>query len=254
MRFDAHSVKISMVFVCGLLSACASQQNRQNTNIDPSTRLDLAQAAEEGGNTGLAASLYSSVQNTPGDVTTQLRVADGLLRSGKVGSAEQTVKRALKTNPNNPDLIRALALIYVMDGRPEQAVPEFDQLLAIKPDDTRAIVDKGVALDLLHQHTEAQAQYRQALALAPDDPEVHNDLALSLMMQGRLQEAKATLASVGASETSSDRVRNNLGVIYAAGGDSQEARRLLGDSISPEALTALTNVITRSTPAVGPGK
>lgn len=254
MDYRNDSLRILAFLSFSTLTACGSFQTRQNTNIDTNARLDVAQAAEEGGNSALAASLYSSVQSAPEDVTTQLRIADGLLRTGKISLAEQTVKQALKTSPNQPDLVRALALVYVMDGKPELAVPEFDQLLAAKPDDTRAIVDKGVALDLLNQHVAAQAQYKQALALAPDDAEVRNDLALSLMMQGRLQEAKATLAPVGGSEPSSDRLRNNMGVIYAAGGDSSEARRLLGDSISPEALLALTNVITRSSPPVASSK
>jgi Flp pilus assembly protein TadD len=65
----------------------------------------------------------------------------------------------------------------------------FDKLLAGDARDANTLADKGIALDLLHRHAEAQVLYRQALQIQPNDSGIANDLALSLMLDGRLKEA-----------------------------------------------------------------
>ena len=91
----------------------------------------------------------------------------------------------VKLKPRDPDLLRALASIYVMVGQSRVAIARCDEVLAIAPGDVNAIDGKAVALDLAQRHGEAQAVYRRALTLAPEDPIISNNLALSLLMEGR---------------------------------------------------------------------
>jgi Flp pilus assembly protein TadD len=72
-------------------------------------------------------------------------------------------------------------------------------------------VDKGVALELLGRHTDAQDLYRQALAVSPIDVSIRNDLALSLMLQGRRQEAQAVLQEIGETDDAPARYEPTLG-------------------------------------------
>ena len=187
---------------------------------------------------------------TSGDAKAQLRAAEGLARNGKFDLAEQTLKQALKSNAGQPDLLRALGLVQVVSGKPGQAIVSFDAALAVNPKDARSLVDKAVALDLLQRHADAQVLYQTAMTLMPDDPEIRSDLALSMMLQGRVGDARATLAPVDRTDGLPERVKGNLGVIYAANGEAADARRMLGDSVSPEALLALTNAIGKA-PADG---
>jgi Flp pilus assembly protein TadD len=231
---------------CAALAACSSQQHHPG-DLTADARLRIAQAAEAGGDSDLAAAMYGAAATTGGsNPALQLKVATGLARNGKIALAEEALRKGLRANPGQPDLLRALGLVHVAGGKPDQAIAELDQVLSVRPRDVPAMVDKAVALDMTHHHVEAQLLYRQALAVAPDDPDVHNDLALSLMLEGRLAEATAELVPLKDAETTSGRLRNNLGVIYAAAGNPDEAQRLLGDDISPEALQILTQAIPKS--------
>jgi Flp pilus assembly protein TadD len=217
-------------------------------------RLRVAEAADQSGDRDLAVAMYSSASaQTPSDVALQLRCAEGLARNGKVDMAQGLLSDRLRDNSQQPDLLRALGVIDVVAGRPEQAIVQLDKALAVRPQDLRALVDKGVALDLSQQHAAAQMIYKQALALSPDDPVIRNDMALSLMLDGRVREAKELLASVKDAARSSERLRTNLGILYAANGDTEEARRLLGDRMSAEALSTLTRAIPNSASATHQG-
>ena len=127
----------------------------------------------------------------PSNIALQMRCADALARYGKLAQARQILTERLRSNPGQPDLTRALALIDLIGGRPEQAIAGLDQVLAANPADLNALVDKAVALDLLGQHTAAQAIYTQVLATTPDDAATRNDLAMSQMLEGRTGEALA---------------------------------------------------------------
>ncbi len=198
----------------------ATQQTTEAAALNADTRLRLAEAAEAGGDQSLAARLYGNVHLAPGSsVDLQLKVADGLARNGRIAGAEEVLKQALQANPTQPDLLRALALVHIVSGRPELALGELDRALAARPGDQRSIVDKAVALDMLQRPAEAQALYRQALAKAPDDADIRTDLGMSLMLEGRVQEAASEVAPLRNSQPPSDRVGNNIEVISAVGGD-----------------------------------
>jgi len=246
------SWRLGGIFVaCGLLAACSGGQ-RGSTELTSGTRLRIAQAAEASGNADLAAEMYGRAGiGAEGDPATQIKIADGLIRSGQMPAADEQLQQALKAKPGQVDLLRALGLLHVMSGRPEQAIVELDQVLATKQQDLRALVAKGVALDLIHNHTDAQAVYRQALVLSPDDSDIRNNMAVSMMLEGRLAEAAAMLAPLENTGARADRMKNNLGIIQAASGNANEARRLLGDSVSPETLMALTRALAKA-PASAP--
>lgn len=231
---------------CCALAACAAPQPAQVGGMSSSTRLQIAEAAERGGNANLALAMYSAMGETSGDAKAQLRAAEGLARNGKFDLAEQTLKQALKRNAGQPDLLRALGQVQVVSGKPGQAIVSFDAALVANPKDARSLVDKAVALDLLQRHAEAQVLYQTAMLLMPDDPEIRSNLALSMMLQGRVGDARATLAPVDRADPLPDRVKGNLGVIYAASGEAADAQRMLGDSVSPEKLLALTNAIAKA--------
>ena len=141
-----------------------------------------------------------------------MRCADALARYGKLTQARQILTERLRSNPGQPGLTRALALIDLIGGRPEQAIAGLDQVLAANPADTNALVDKAVALDLQGQHAAAQAIYTQVLATTPDDAATRNDLAMSQMLEGRTGKALETLAPMQNADTSPQRLKVNLGL------------------------------------------
>ncbi len=244
MRLFPKSICYVPVVVCGVLTACASVSNRGESSLTSTSRLQVAQAADEAGNNDLAISMYTAAAaKEPSNIELQLRCADALVRSGKMAQARQLLSERLSANADNPDLIRALALVDLVAGKPAQAIVQLDRVLASNQGDVRALVDKAVALDLLRQHTAAQTIYRQVLATTPDDADTRNDLAVSLMMEGRTRQALDTLRPVQNNDNSSPRLKANLGILYAATGDTERSRQLLGDRISDGDVSVLTQAL-----------
>lgn len=201
------------------LSACAA--NAPNVadmyHLNSVSRLRLAQAAEKSGDFNLAEAMYKAASKAaPRDAKVQLSYAALLLRLGKVHQAREELERHLQT-VYEPELLQGgLGAIYVLEGNPAQAIREFDAVLKKKPDETRWMVDKAVALDLLKRHTEAQHLYRRALAANPDDAATINDLGLSLALSGRQQEAAQTVAPLSERTDLSSRARTNYKILRAA--------------------------------------
>ena len=230
--------------VCLVLAACATANTSRNPTLSTDARLQVAEAADASGDSELAIAMYSSAAaEHPGNIDLQLRCADALARAGKVGDARALLQDRLRTHPGQADLTRALALIDLVAGQLPQAIAGLDQVLAANPGDTRALVDKAVALDLQGQHAAAQSIYRQVLASSPNDAATRNDLALSLMLEGQARQALETLAPMQSMESSPPRLKINLGILYAANGNTERSRELLGNSVSPAELAALTRAL-----------
>jgi Flp pilus assembly protein TadD len=232
------------VGACCVLSACTSVGTQHQATMSADARLQVAEAAEQSGDNALAISMYTAAAaSEPSNIGLQLRCADALARRGKIDEARTLLAERLRAQPGQPDLTRALALIDLVAGQPARAIAELDQILAARPGDTRALVDKAVALDLQGQHAAAQAIYRQVLAVSPDDVATRNDLAISLMLEGRTRQALETLAPMQDVDASSQRLRTNLGILYAAIGNVERSRQLLGNRAFDGDVSALTRAL-----------
>jgi Flp pilus assembly protein TadD len=232
------------VGACACLTACKSLDAQRQATLSAESRLQVADAAEAAGDNELAISMYTAAAvSDPSNTALQLRCADALARRGNVAEARRLLTERVRTSRDQPDLIRALAVINLISGQAAQAVAGFDQVLATNPGDIRALVDKAVALDLLGQHAAAQAIYQQVLATAPDDAAARNDLAVSMMLEGRTRQALETLAPLQDADTSPARLRTNLAILYAATGNVQRSRQLLGDRLSESELSDLTRTV-----------
>jgi Flp pilus assembly protein TadD len=233
--------------VCWLAAGCGTKPS--DHGLTAASRLHLAEAAEAGGDQQTAAGMYLAAANAPeADKAVQLRSAEGLARNNRLDDAESVLARRLRTDPRDVDALRTLGAAQVMAGKPLQAVQTLSGVLKIKPDDAKALVDEGVALDILHRHTEAQNLYRKALAQAPDDVATSNDLALSLLLSGRLAEAQRVLSAFQGVPGLPERMRTNLGIIDAATGRPTDAKALLGPKIDATDLASLTQAIGRQRP------
>jgi Flp pilus assembly protein TadD len=233
--------------LCCVLAACVSKGPLQRTTLTPEARLQVAEAADAAGDSDLAISMYTAaVADNPGNIGLQLRCADALARKGRIGEARDLLADRLRAQPGQPDLTRAIALIDLVAGQLDQAIGGLDQVLAANPGDTRALVDKAVALDLQGQHAAAQSIYRGVLAGSPNDAATRNNLALSLMLEGQARQALETLAPMQGVDSSPQRLRINLGILYAANGNTERSRELLGNRVSEAELSALTHALSLS--------
>ncbi|PPQ26563.1 tetratricopeptide repeat protein [Rhodopila globiformis] len=220
-----------------LAAGCAGPRAPE---LSTGAQLQLAETADAQGASDIALTMYrAAAARADGDVSAQLRYADALARAGRVKQAQQILTQQLQRHPEQRDLARASAIVDIISGDAAGAVSKLDRLLADAPHDEKLLADKGVALDLLGRHADAQALYRAALAVSPDDVSVKNDMALSLMLQGRRQEAQAVFETIGEADDAPARVRTNLGVLYAADGDAARAQAVTNGQVSQDDLMAL---------------
>jgi Flp pilus assembly protein TadD len=69
-----------------------------------------------------------------------------------------------------------LGIALALNGKPEQAIPVFQRILVLKPEDAQAHFNLGEALVLQGKSTEARIQLSEALRLKPDWAEAKSEL------------------------------------------------------------------------------
>jgi Flp pilus assembly protein TadD len=146
-------------------------------------------------------------------------------RSGRLAEAEDLCRRALKSQPHNPEVLNLLGLIASQTGQPRQAVHWISQAIAInarvpdyhlnhgqachdlgkfteavqayqmalqlRPDHAPTLFQLGRVLHELDKPDDAVQCYRQSIALDHDNPEACLQLGMALLNQGRVPEAQS---------------------------------------------------------------
>ncbi len=239
MKHTSFSPVLGLLPLLGL-GGCGMFSGDRIPEVTNAARLNVAMAAEASGDHQMAVQIYAgALARDPSDVQAAIRYARALVNNRQVGLARELLSRQMASRPGHPDLSREFATIEVMQGQAASAVPRFDVALAANANDVRALVNKGIALDMLGRHPEAQQLYLRADALSPDDPAVRNNMAMSLMLLGRAAEANQVLQGVANHADNSPRMRNNMAVVAAANGDMARARQLTAGDISDVELQSL---------------
>lgn len=214
-----------------LLAACTTPDSSGLTARDE-PRLRVARAAAASGDLALAESVGASASAAaPSDAAIQLEYADTLVRLNKIGEARSVLVSHMKTVRDPRPLLGPLGAIYVLQGEADAAVAEFDAAIAADRSDMRWLVDKGIALDMLGRHADAQALYRVSLAADPDDVIATINLALSLALSGHKAEAASVAAPLEGRTDLPQRVIRTFEVLRAANGEDITAAR---ESFGPD--------------------
>ena len=243
MNSIRHTGRTTIVLMTLVVAACSqSRGDVRPPGLSGEAAQNVAQAAEESGDVELAGQIYAqAAAANPSDAAAQLRYADALARDGDIAAAGDLLRSRLATVSDPLPLRDGLGSIYVVTGEPARAVTEYDAVLAAKPNDMRALVNKGVALDLLGRHGDAQALYQKALAFAPGDATILNDMALSMLLAGHPREAEQVVAPLRSQPDVAPRIRAGVGVVLAANGDVDGARQMAGPQATEAQLLALAS-------------
>ncbi|MBI4205548.1 MAG: tetratricopeptide repeat protein [Betaproteobacteria bacterium] len=132
---------------------------------------------------------------------------------------EQILQRA----PRNPDALCLLAMSHLMNGRPAEAVPRFEQAIGSDPRHGMALEHLGLAHLLLGRFPEAERVLRRAAALPGAPASVSMRLGVSLLRQQKHDEAVRQLQRALALDPHSADCHLNLGQALAQRGDAAAA-------------------------------
>lgn len=132
----------------------------------------------------------------------------------------------LENQPDDVEILYARALAAERLDRLDQAEGDFLRVLAIEPDNTRALNALGYTLaDRTDRYQEALGYVEQAFAQTPDDPAVIDSMGWVLYRLGRLQEARSHLQRAY-DMTKDSEIAAHLGEVMWAMGDREQAKDL----------------------------
>ena len=108
-------------------------------------------------------------------------------------------------------------------GRLDEAIPQFQKALEIRPDFAEGYYNFANALVQQGKLAEAMADYRKAIELDPHYPEAHNNLGTALLQSGNPTEAVAHYRSAVELKPDYTEARRNLASTLYQQGQTREA-------------------------------
>ncbi len=220
------------------LSACATPQDRGSGPEEAgagSASLRLAQATAKSGDHETAAQLFEKVvMAEPDSVPALLGLGDSYSRLGQHSRADAVLTRAHELDRRNVEVLAVLARVKLSQQQAETAIGYYDKALKIDPANLSALTGKGVALDTLSRHAQAQAVYQEGLARYPANFVLRNNYALSLALGGQQARSLSILQELVRDPTAAPHVRNNLALVYGLYGREGDARATLALDMKTE--------------------
>jgi tetratricopeptide (TPR) repeat protein len=118
-------------------------------------------------------------------------------------------------HPDEPGLHDDAALLYLEVGKPEQAIAQFRQSLAIKGESAVAHFNLGTALTVARRLDEAAAEFQRAIQVDPGYANAHNNLGSVLLAQKKYDLAIQEFEAVVRLQPESAEAKQNLAAAKA---------------------------------------
>ncbi|HVO28292.1 MAG TPA: tetratricopeptide repeat protein [Candidatus Margulisiibacteriota bacterium] len=190
--------------------------------LDPYSFLRAGMANENtGDHKGAERAFRRGLEIAPDDVELRNALGWTLFQDGRPAEAVVEYERALTAHPNHAKSHNNLALALVELGRLEEAASHFKQSLEIEP---RAEIysDLGFTMARLGKSEEARADYQKALALDPTCASAHFNLAVAFVQAGKFTEAESHYRQALSGKPTAE-THNGLGYVLAQQGRVDEA-------------------------------
>ena len=214
-------------------SACSATDG-----ADDSTQLKIADVALANGVATAALQVsHEILAHDQNNIGALLRQAQAEYMLGKSNQAEGSFNRILTIQPKQEQALLGLGRV-LLKSDPAKAAEYLEQAVTEVPNDNSALVDLGVAHDLVGDHDSAQVLYRRVLARQPDLVTAEADLGLSLALACRGDEAIRYLQPLASDAGASSRIRDDLALALVVTGNSQEAGRILEADMKPQDISA----------------
>jgi tetratricopeptide (TPR) repeat protein len=143
-----------------------------------------------------------------------------LKREGRFDEAMVQFNEVLKMAPDNLAAHTCLGDALVLTGHRDEGVRELETAIRLDPTYADAHGFLANALSMQQRDDEAIRQYEEAIRLNPDFPAAHNNLGTILWKQGRLQEARDHFSEAVRLRPGDARFRDNLDQVLAEMGSS----------------------------------
>jgi serine/threonine-protein kinase len=165
----------------------------------------------------------------PDDANALGRLGWVLQRRGQQDASIEASRAALRLDSIVPWQLswvrNNLVAVLKAQGKPEDVITEYRELIRLKPGDATLRYDLGWFLyDSKHDYEGAITEYREAIRINPKYAAAYNNLGRALRAQGTLDEAVAAFREAIRITPGYTVAHNNLGLALLAQGKREEAR------------------------------
>jgi tetratricopeptide (TPR) repeat protein len=138
-------------------------------------------------------------------------------------TSETLFRHAIAATGDNYSAHCSLGNALLAQGRPDEALGEFQMAVKLKPDSSENHCNVGVTLAGLNRMDEALAEFRTAVKLNPDNGLAHQNLALALERMDRLDDAASEYEEAVRLMPGYAPAHNSLGIALAKKGRLDDA-------------------------------
>jgi tetratricopeptide (TPR) repeat protein len=129
--------------------------------------------------------------------------------------SETLFRHALAVTANNDVAENNLGIVFLRQGKVDQAISLLQAAVDLRPDNSPAHENLAKALLQKGQVADALVHYRKLLKLQPDNIEVHNIVGTVLIQQGRIKEGVEEWQNVLAIQPDNGNAMSNLAWVFA---------------------------------------
>lgn len=186
-----YLVGFTYVFcICGCSESANSGKNtdwvtdksdldfQTQANIPPTATTLCAMAeilAAQGRDSECEYVLKRIIQDNPKFLPAYNSLAELQMRQGQTNTAIETLRHALKINPDDPVLLNNLGMCWIVRQDYQNALKMFTKAAGIMPENVKYRANMAVALGLMGRDEEALSLFNQVL---PEDEAKHNLIVL----------------------------------------------------------------------------
>lgn len=157
------------------------------------------------------------------DITEAIKLCLHHYNSGNLQEAERLCKIALREQPDNPEIMYFLGIIYAQLGNYELSIQYIRRSIQFNPDHADAYLSLGLVFRKKGQIDEAISYFKKTMILNPDSVEAYLNMGDIFKEKGLINDAISLYAKALQLNPDSAVIHAKLGKLYQVNGRLNEA-------------------------------
>ena len=144
-------------------------------------------------------------------------------QAGRISDAERLYVQILEIEPENPNALHLLGLLFFHRGQFDDAIELLQKAVANNKRNAKCFGDLAIVLNTAKRFQEAEVASRKAIELDQNLNGVFNSLGLALEGQGKFENAVSVFQKGMSVQPHDINIGNNLGNMFARSGKYDDA-------------------------------
>jgi Flp pilus assembly protein TadD len=174
----------------------------------------------------LRSMIKGGVDSASEDASVYLILAGMQMQSGQLKEAEESTRKALELNPDDPQALIQLSSILDRTGKHEDSEKTLRELLKREPDNATALNNLGYFMaERGVSYNEALKLIEQAVAIDPTQGSFLDSLGWTHFKMGNIEKARQYLEKAAIYSRRNSTIHEHLGDVLREAGRLPEARK-----------------------------